>query len=469
MTGSTSVLSRDAGRSQVAGPGGAVDPRQERLAAYAAHTLLAGLTAATLAQGGFYPAGRLPLLVALSTAFVLALRIRPLRGSDLRTLAILAACGLAAWALVRGTLTAVPLAGTGSALLLTGVVSLLLVGQRLTVDASRVLVHGLLALGVLVAMLGWAGVAWHFGAWAVTQDGMWRASSSLTYPNATACLLVMLLLVALGHACADPAARVPAVVAALLLVGVAATLSRAAAAALVVGWGVLALLTGWRQVVRSSVAPAVGAAIAMLGLLPSVPLGSPLRPLPALLALAIGAMATARLAPARWPPARTLVVAGCLGLCLLAWGASSPTAEALRARALTGPSARLDAHAAALSLLSQEPVVGVGPGSGLLDLSRVGPSETVMRYVHDEYVQVLLELGAVGLALLLVFVVGLLQVAWRGVRQPARHVCGPAAFAALSALLVHSGFDFVLHIPVVALTAAALVAVDLPPAGRVTS
>jgi hypothetical protein len=99
--------------------------------------------------------------------------------------------------------------------------------RRLSVEDRELL----LVAGVLVAMAGWLRVAVRITAWAWEGDGIWRASSTLTYPNAAAAVLVPLAVLAVARLVEVPRSMSLVVVAVVFLTGVGATLSRAAAAA----------------------------------------------------------------------------------------------------------------------------------------------------------------------------------------------------------------------------------------------
>ena len=80
-----------------------------------------------------------------------------------------------------------------------------------------------------------------------------------------------------------------------------------------------------------------------------------------------------------------------------------------------------------------------------------------MQYVHDEYLQVLVELGVVGLTLLLSVLVGSCLLVRRAIRRDHRTTLPAAVAAATAAAAVHGAFDFVWHVPVVPLVLAVLV------------
>lgn len=81
-----------------------------------------------------------------------------------------------------------------------------------------------------------------------------------------------------------------------------------------------------------------------------------------------------------------------------------------------------------------------------------------MRYVHNEYLQVLVELGAVGLLLTLGVVAAALIAMWRGRGTS----LWAGAMAAVVVVLVHSGFDFLWHLPVVLLVAGLCAGLGFP-------
>jgi O-antigen ligase len=90
-----------------------------------------------------------------------------------------------------------------------------------------------------------------------------------------------------------------------------------------------------------------------------------------------------------------------------------------------------------------------------------------MRYVHNEYLQVLVELGAIGLGLVVLVLAALAVTVWRGrAGSPWRGRAGSplwaGAAAALVVLLVHSGFDFLWHLPVIVVTAGLLTGLASP-------
>jgi hypothetical protein len=214
------------------------------VAGWAGLLLLTAVAAGLLGQGAFYARVRWYLGVLVAAATVLALLAWPPTRDDARLPPVAAALALAAWAVLDAALLGVTTAGAGPALLLLALVAVLLVCRRLQPEDREVLLLGVVAVGLLVALAGWLGVAGRVGSWAWLGDGIWRASSTLTYPNAAAAVLVPVALVVLARLVDAPGSLPLALAATGLLAGAAATLSRAAALALAVGLAVPAMASG---------------------------------------------------------------------------------------------------------------------------------------------------------------------------------------------------------------------------------
>jgi O-antigen ligase len=107
-------------------------------------------------------------------------------------------------------------------------------------------------------------------------------------------------------------------------------------------------------------------------------------------------------------------------------------------------------------------LTGAGPGQARFTWSTPAGQELTARYAHNEYLQVLTELGVVGLVLVLLFLGALVPVLRRGSVRTTRSVVWPGAIAALVALAIHSGLDFLWHLAVIPLTAGLLVGLAGP-------
>ena len=421
--------------------------------------LLIGVFAvAIFGQGGYYPAAQALLAVGLVLAVLATLRTRGPPWSELRYPPVLACGALAVWALLRATLGGEPSDASGYVLMLAGVAAVIVVCGRTTKMERDVLLDALTALAAIAALTGLIGVAWHYSPWALGYGPVWRAATTLTYMNAAAGLLVPVGLLALGRLADEPRSRVRAAAACVILAGAAATLSRAGALAFVVGAAVLAGLIGPRRFARAAGPPALGAAIAWAGLLPSIVHPHP-TPAIAVLALVAGLAAATVLARPPSLATRRVAVAAVVAA-MLALGAGVAAGGGLsriRADRLTvSESERSHAGTVALRIAGQHPLAGVGPRHATLAWAGPGSRTFVARYAHDEYLQVLAELGAIGLALLVGLLAALALQVWRARRWVASPGLWAGIAAALVAAAVHGGFDFLWHVPAVVLVCAAL-------------
>jgi O-antigen ligase len=193
--------------------------------------------------------------------------------------------------------------------------------------------------------------------------------------------------------------------------------------------------------------------------------GSPSRPLLAVLALGAGLAAAAGLpilsdlghGGARLGlVAVAAVVAGVMGT----QGAGALTAIGDSRLTVSSPDRGHALHSS-LKVIARHPIVGVGPGQAVLSWTRPDGRSLVAKYAHNEYVQVLVELGIVGLGLLLVMLGSIAAGLRRAAGRPVDVWAGGAA--GLAGLCVGSAFDFLWHVPVIPLFGALLIGVALPP------
>jgi hypothetical protein len=161
------------------------------------------------------------------------LRARPWASDDALLPPVWASATFAGWAAVSAAVAGDITAALPVIALLGGVTVVLLAVRRLTLGQREALAAAVVTVGVLAAAIGWVGVAWRITPWALADQGLWRAATTLTYANAAAGLLVPMALLAVARLAARPG--VPAIAAAcLLLIGAGATLSRGGA--LPCGW-----------------------------------------------------------------------------------------------------------------------------------------------------------------------------------------------------------------------------------------
>jgi hypothetical protein len=412
--------------------------------------LVAGIALACYLQGAFYPRAQLLVAVPMVVAALLAPRWLALNRQDLPV--VLVAAALACWAMVDGVLTGHLTGGSHYLLLIAGVLGVAGVCRGLPGPARLSVVHGLIAVCCAVAVLGWLGVVAFRATWGFRGDGMWRASSTLTYPNATAVALAMAALVCLALRGKAQTSRWLGCAATILVVGMAATLSRAGLGGLVVGLCLLCVGIGWRPLWLGALGPLLGALVAMAGLLPSTLAHTPtvftvaLATVAAAIGLAIGGYVRAN---------RVVLVFFVAGLAAAPVGA----AGFLAARFTLDSPDRWGSFQAAWMLFLRHPLTGLGPGIDQFVLGRATGSVSVYRFVHNEYLQILAELGVLGGILVVALVILVIRRLWRD-RQDT-DALGIGGLAAVVALSLDAGFDFVWHIPAIPLLGAAFVGVAI--------
>jgi O-antigen ligase len=426
--------------------------------------LVAALAAAILGQGAYYSAGQHVVALTLALAVIAALWTWPWTRCDAALGPLVGCAVLAGWAVLSAALAGRVGGARATAAMLIGVAAVLVICRRSTPAQRDALAGAAVAIGALAAATGWIGVAWRHMPWALPDEGLWRAATTFSYANAAAGLLVPLALLALAQRVARPRSQPLVLAGCLLLVGVGATLSRGGVVALTIGLAVLAWLLGPARLIRAVGPCALGAVIALLGLAPSVPASRPPQTSLAVGALIVGLLMAVGLTIL----GRRAVTVVVLGIAVMAAVlvprvlAGAPSAE-FGARMSIASSDRIQAARAALRLAERRPLTGAGPGQATLYW--VGPDGRTLtiQYVHNEYLQVLAELGTIGLALLLALLAVVARMVWRGRDLVGTPATWAGVVAGLSALAVHSGLDFLWHLPAIPLTAAVLVGLAAPP------
>ncbi|MET9631280.1 O-antigen ligase family protein [Lentzea sp. NPDC006480] len=406
--------------------------------------VVAGFAAAVVAQGGYYLPGRVMSGLLVGVAVVLA-RPRP---------NLVAALGgvLALWAVVRGLLEGDVLAALPATAAAGVFVGAVLVAAQADQAQRELLATVLAGVGALVAFTGWVAVVFRVPAWTTVAEGLLRAASTLTYPNAAAAVMAATAVLSLVLRPTLPTA----VMTFLLCTGIGATMSRAGVLALVAGLLVLCVFRGLKTTVVTAAPPLLGAVVAVGALLPTMRVADEPQVLVAVAGLVAGALVALglpRLGRFVVPVAVLLAAGGAV--------AAFAFADRLATRLSFSSPDRAGATGAALELVSRSPLLGTGPGNGSFFFNSGNEGTRMMRYVHDEYLQVLVELGAVGLVLVLGLVAAVLVAMWRGRGTP----LWAGAMAAVAVVLVHSGFDFLWHLPVVLVFAGLCAGLGFPSTG----
>jgi hypothetical protein len=331
------------------------------------------------------------------------------------------------------------------------------VAQRAGGDGCEPLVGAVILVGVLTAVAGVVGVVFRRHPLSLVDEDLWRAASTLTYSNATAGFLLLPTLVALGRTVRRSRGLVWPLAAWVMVVGILATLSRGGILALAFGFLALLTLEGLRDVLVRTWPVLVGAGIGIVGILPAMPDRLPSRPALAAGTLAAGAAVVVLAAHGR-RLALTAALAGAGAAALLGAAQLDLQRDITAVRGNAASPARLDGWAAAMDLYADNAILGTGPGNATYAYVNDQGEPLVTLFVHNEYLQLMTEMGAAGI---LVLGLGISYTARALLRQRSRlrnaNLVGIAAGAA--ALAVHSAVDFLWHIPVVPLTAGILLGV----------
>lgn len=434
--------------------------------------VVGGFTAALVNQGGYYGAAKALVAVTLLGALTLALSSRAPTAREMAFPPFLWCGALAAWALARAAMAGDVAAGVPTAAALALLVGVVLVCWT-TPDRDG-LATAVIAVGVGLATTGWLGVVGRIYPWGLDDGEVWRAATTVTYANAAAGVLVPTGMLAVGQLVENPRAPLRHAALFALIVGSAATLSRGGLIAAIVGVALLARALGVITVARAVTPAAAGALVALVGLAPALPSDAPARPFLAGVAL-IGGLGLC-LAASRKPQITRLFVVLSLpvvGL-FIATGLAG-TASLRGARLSLASPARVALWRLAARLWADNPIIGTGPAGAELRWTASGGGELASRYAHNEYLQVLAELGAIGLVLLAGLVVALVLAVRRGAgnnrgrsRTSSPDSLRSAGAAALLAFAVGSAFDFHWHVPALTLLAGLLVGIttERPPPRR---
>lgn len=224
------------------------------------------------------------------------------------------------------------------------------------------------------------------------------------------------------------------------------------------------------------------------GLVLTLSRGGALSATAALLTIAACGVWRARAASPRAFVTSLILVAVLGGLAAAALGTVLSNSSVVRKRAATlldQQDVRLLLWPAALKEFAVNPIIGTGAGTYRF-YGRLFRDPRVQRdpiRAHNDYLELLAEYGLVGAAGLLFFLFAHLQKGWRTFHRlgprldaiPLATLSGSnaaawniGALAAVNALLVHSCFDFNLHIPVNACLLAFIFAILANPGRRLT-
>jgi hypothetical protein len=382
-------------------------------------------------QGGFW---RSDAVLAAAGSLVLLGAAAIAHPFDRRALGVVGALvALALWWGVRGATTAslgavLPFAGSCLAC-----ASAYAVVRPLRGPPRQLVGLGVACLGAAGGLIGFAGLIGRWFPLAMPAQGLWRLSTTLTYSDAAGLVLGMCLLVALG---VDRFPWVVRVAVCLCAGGLVASQSRGAYVAIACA----SLVVPWHRYARLLVPLVAGAALGVVAVATSPRAGAvPWLGAALVAALGISSIPVARVRAAALDPRVRTAAVLLVPVGLLLAVVLLQHEIALRALAPSDRD-RSTEWSVAWHQWASAPVFGVGPDRLLFFHTAAG---TYARFVHNEYLQVAADAGAVGLALLLAAVIAVV----RAVRRI--DALSSCACAALVCCAVGGAFDFDWHLPFV--------------------
>lgn len=127
---------------------------------------------------------------------------------------------------------------------------------------------------------------------------------------------------------------------------------------------------------------------------------------------------------------------------------------------------RIKIWGAAVEMIEDYPVLGVGPGNfSTVFTQYLPPAENRHFYAHNDYIQSVSEIGLAAIVIIAWMIAAIYRRGFKKLKNESRLVRGVTigALSGITALLVHSMFDFNLHIPANALLFTVFVALTVSP------
>ena len=384
-------------------------------------------------EGGFWSADAFAVALASLVILVVSLVFdRP----DPRALMLLGSVmALTAWWLIRAIASGAPEQFLPLGASMLGFAAAYGATRTLTGAARQLAGLGVAVLGGLGAVVGLAGLVWRWYPMAIPSQGLWRLSSTLTYADAAGLVLAMCLLVALGL---DLSPVVVRILVCLTAAGLLATQSRGA----FVAFAGACLVVPWRRYVHFAV-PLVAGILVGAGAIASSPDSGSVPWLGILLVLAIAVSAAPWSVRLRLPGRTATRFGVALGVLLAAIVAIAALHHEIGLRALApSDQDRSVEWSTAVHQWGSAPLEGVGPDRLLVFHAADG---SFAHFVHNEYLQIGADAGAIGAVLLAFSALATIRVVRR--TDP----LASCAAAALVAFAIGGAFDFDWHLSFIGL------------------
>ena len=388
---------------------------------------------AGLQRGGFWPAEAAEVALVSLALLVVAVMVRPLDRRSSLLVGSLVVLGL--WWAIRAVVASsgagfLPFGGSILAFAAAFAAVRPLVGRAREFAALAVAL-----LGSVCALIGFAGLIWRWYPMAMSAQGLWRLSSTVTYADAAGLVLGMCILLALGCDRSPTLLRIGVCV---MMGGLLATQSRGALLAVVCA----GVLVPWRRYIRFVIPLVAGAGLGIAAVALSPESGA-VPWLGVVLATAVAiAVWDGRGMRRAWSRPLSRVVVGAVVLGGLIAAALLVHHEiGLRVLAPSNQDRSLE-WSTALHQWASAPLSGVGPDRELVFHAADGTSAA---FAHNEYLQVGADSGMFGIALLGLVALSLGRVLRR------YDALASCALATAVCLGVAGMFDFDWHLPFVGL------------------
>lgn len=324
-------------------------------------------------------------------------------------------------------------------------------GRAVPLRQRDLAIDGVLLVACVVAVTAIWGVATHTAPWGRVTEGVWRGSSSLTYANAAAAVVGPCAVLAFGRAAITRRSAYGAV-STLLLIGFISTQSRGGAVSLLIISVAAVAFAGRERTGQIAPGIVVGTGIGATPLLALASDTETPRQLFIVFAVLAGLFVTLAILAVQErmpPPLVTLgILVGSATAAMLFTDVAAPLTERLTLRSGTtagGEEAavlfgdRAKEWSTAWDRVQDAPLFGHGPG--VVDLRWIEDGRAFQAlFVHNEYLELAVTHGLVGS-------IALAASAWLLLRQRDRtSVVWPVGLA-ITGFLLHSGVDFLWHVP----------------------
>jgi len=162
-----------------------------------------------------------------------------------------------------------------------------------------------------------------------------------------------------------------------------------------------------------------------------------------------------------------ILIAGSIAAAFFVLSSTATVERILALEKKEGLAARMAVWNGAVNMIKDYPLLGTGPGTFSTVYTQYQPPGMYRRYfmAHNDYLQMVSEAGILLIAIMIWMTIVLYKKGFKKLKNPSRLVRGITlgAMSGITAILVHSIYDFNLHIPANALLFTVLSALVVAP------